>query len=404
MLSKVERGLPSDKSKPSEAVTDVALGCSKVCKRFQLVDAGDAWRIIFGVEKSQKQFEALRDVSILVPKGKIVGVLGHNGAGKSTLLRILGGVYKPTSGAVHVTGEIAGLFELGGLGSRFLTGREYAIRVLEYLGVGRTSLPDLLDDIREFSELGEHFERRIFTYSSGMAARLYFATATALERDIYLIDELLSVGDEYFQSKCWGRIRERLTWGASGVLVTHDWSAVIKLCERSYVLDQGEVAISGPSDEVIAQYLCLEPPPLNIARFGQMETSFVAETGQDLELLIPIEVLEPACIEFAFSIEFLRLGFGWEIVILSDYHSVVGLPGRRMITVRIPRLPLAPNRYSFNLFLQKRNDDGTGGLVCDRRTWTSGNGLALDVRGSECNALVRLPMNPRVVEAKYASY
>jgi lipopolysaccharide transport system ATP-binding protein len=367
------------------------------------VDAGDAWRIIFGVEESQKQFEARRDVSILVPKGKIVGVLGYNGAGKSTLLRILGGVYKPTSGAVYVSGEIAGLYELGGLSNRFLTGREYALRMLGYLGVERSSFQELLADICEFSELNEHFERPIMTYSSGMAARLYFATATALERDIYLIDELLSVGDEYFQAKCWKRIRERLTRGASGVLVTHDWSAVIKLCERSYVLDHGEIAISGLSDEVIAQYLRLEPPPLNIARFGQMETSFVAETGQDLELRIPIEVLEPERIEFAFSIEFLRLGFGWEIVILSDYHSVADLPGRRTVAVQIPRLPLAPNRYSLNLFLQKRNDDSTGGVVCDRRTWTSGNGLELNVKGPQSAALVRIPMNLRVVR-KYASH
>lgn len=403
MFSKAETSLLSDQPQPSEVAADVALGCSKVCKRFQLVDAGDAWRIIFGMQESQKQFEALRDVSILVPKGKIVGVLGYNGAGKSTLLRILGGVYKPTSGAVHVGGEIAGLYELGGLSNQFLTGREYALRMLEYLGMKRGGIQELLADISEFSELKEHFERPIMTYSSGMAARLYFATATALERDVYLIDELLSVGDEYFQAKCWKRIRERLTRGASGVLVTHDWSAVIKLCERSYVLDHGEIAISGPSDWVIAQYLRLDPPPLNIARFGRMETSFAAETGQDLELLIPIEVFEPACVEFAFSIEFLRLGFGWEIILLSDYHAVGGLPGRRTITIQIPRLSLAPNRYSLNLFLRKRNDDGAGGVVCDRRTWTSGNGLELNVGGPQSAALVRMPMNLRVVQ-KYATH
>lgn len=403
MLSKVEQDLQRDSFPNIENVTDIVIECHNVCKRFQLVDAGDAWRIILGIEKIQKQFEALSDISLLVPKGKIVGVLGYNGAGKSTLLRILGRVYKPTSGVVYVNGEIAGLFELGGLSNRFLTGREYALRMLEYLGAEGGSVQALLADIREFSELNEHFERPISTYSSGMAARLYFATATALEKEIYLIDEVLSVGDEYFQAKCWKRIRERLTRGASGVLVTHDWSAVIKLCERSYVLDRGRITISGPSDEVIAQYLRLDAPPLNIARFGHMERSFQAETGQDLELTIPIEVFESANIEFAFSIEFLRLGFGWEILILSNYHSVTDAPGLRTIALRISRFPLTPNRYSLNLFLRKWNDDRTGVVVCDRRTWTSGNGLELNVKGSKEAALVRVPLKPRMV-SKYASH
>lgn len=403
MLGKVEPDCWNAEFQPDGGVTDVALWCQKLCKRFQLVDAGDAWRIIFGIEKPHEQFEALHDVSLVVPKGRIVGVLGHNGAGKSTLLRVLGGVYPPTAGVVHINGEIAGLYELGGLGSRFLTGREYALRMLGYLGVIGSSLPELLADIREFSELSEHFERPISTYSSGMATRLYFATATAIERDVYLIDELLSVGDEYFQAKCWRRIRERLTHGASGVLVTHDWSAVIKLCERSYILDRGKITLSGPSDEVIAQYLRLEAPSRDVARFGHMERTVEAQTGEDLRLTIPLEMLEPASVEFAFSIEFLRLGFGWEILILSDYHPVSGVPGLQTLTIQIPRFPLAPNRYSLNLFLRKWNESHTAVVACDQRTWTSGNGLELSVHGTQCAALVRLPMNLRVVE-RYASH
>lgn len=389
---------------PDEHLASSALGCNNVGKRFQLIDRGDAWRIIFGVSEPRRQFEALRDVSLLVPKGKIVGVLGHNGAGKSTLLRILGGVYKPTSGSVFVNGGVLGLFELGGLGGRFLTGRDYAVRVLSYLGVPGAKMPDLLDEVCKFSELGEYFERRIFTYSSGMAARLYFATATALEREVYLIDELLSVGDEYFQAKCWRRIRDRLTRGASGVLVTHNWSAVIKLCGRSYVLDHGAITTAGPSDEVVAKYLRLEPPKSNAASFGTMNPSFRAHCGTDLELLIPIEVREPVLIELAFSIEFLRLGFGWEILMLSDFHLITETKGSHIASIRIPKLPLAPQKYSLNLFLRTCNADRTQPIECDKRTWTSDNGLELDVKGTECSALVRLQMNPRVVEAKYASY
>lgn len=403
-MSTVDVNSEYDRSVSDQAATSPALSCSNVGKWFPVINRGDAWQIIFGIGEPRKQFEALRDVSILVPKGKVVGVLGHNGAGKSTLLRILGGVYRPTSGNVYVGGEVAGLYELGGFGNRFLTGREYALRVLGYLGVPSAKLPELFDDIREFSELGEYFERRIFTYSSGMEARLYFATATALEREVYLIDEILSVGDEYFQAKCWRRIRDRLTRGASGVLVTHDWSAVIKLCERSYVLDHGAITISGHSDEVVAKYLRLETPKSNKAHFGAMGTSFRAHSGEDLELLIPIEVCEPVLVELAFSIEFLRLGFGWEIMILSDFCPITKNAGKHVAAIRIPRLPLAPRKYSLNLFLRTLNAERTQPIECDKRTWTANNGLELEVLGPPSNGLVRLPAPTRIVETKHAAY
>ncbi len=208
----------------------VALRCTNVEKTFAVQREQRVWRILFGSQRDAKGpvIHALRDISMEVPRGKIVGILGRNGAGKSTLLRLLGQVYSPTSGHIEIFGQVAGLFELGGMGNPNLTGREYAVRYLQFMGAAKRDLDGILDDIADFSELGEAFDQRIRTYSSGMGARLYFAVATVHQHEIYLIDELLSVGDEHFQAKCWQRMRLRLLNGASGVLVTHDWTAIIK--------------------------------------------------------------------------------------------------------------------------------------------------------------------------------
>lgn len=179
-----------------------SMSCIGVNKVFPIYDEGASWRVIFGRKSNSKSINALSDISLEVPKGKFVGILGHNGAGKSTLLRTLGGVYSPTSGQIKSEGYISSLFELGGFGNRYLTGREYATRLLRFHGVKKSELTDLVEGIHDFSELNQSFDQRIQSYSSGMAARLYFATATAIQHDIYLVDEILSVGDEHFQTKC----------------------------------------------------------------------------------------------------------------------------------------------------------------------------------------------------------
>jgi len=385
---------------------DFALRCVNVSKTFAVQREQRVWRILLGMDGRGKGpvVEALRDISLTVPRGKIVGILGRNGAGKSTLLRLLGHVYTPTTGRIEVNGQVAGLFELGGMGNPNLTGREYAVRYLRFMGVAGDDLPDVLEDIADFSELGDAFDQRIRTYSSGMGARLYFAVATAYQYEIYLIDELLSVGDEHFQAKCWRRMRERLLGGASGVLVTHDWSAIVKLCEQACVIEEGRFSFAGSSDSAVVSYLKLPVPKAGAARFpASLPQEFVLQSGAESSITLPVEILEDVAVDCAISIEMLLIGIGWEIVILSEYYPVGDTAGSYSVEFKIPALPLAPGKYSLNLFLSQRPAAGgqqRAGL--DGRSWTYGNGLTLFVEGNPLPAAVSLPFSARPIPAEVA--
>lgn len=342
-------------------------------------------------------FAAVDGVDLKVPGGEVVGVLGRNGAGKSSLLRLVGGIYAPDKGSVSVNGDLAGLFELGGMGSEQLTGREFAQRYLQLFDVPRRAHPQLLEDVKQFSELGDYFDERIATYSAGMGARLYFAVATAVPHDVYLIDEVLSVGDEHFQAKSWGRMRERLSGGASGLLVTHDWSAVIKLCRESKVMDRGRFILSGPSDEVVAKYLELPPPPADAARMIGLPTGVVeAQSCQDWVLEFDVQSSVDTAVELAMSIEALQLGMGWEAIILTEFQRVCSKCGTYRVRLCVPRLPLAPGTYSLNLFLSTAMDEVTRARQSlDVRSWTYGNGLGLRVVGNGTGGMTSLPLQWR---------
>ena len=381
----------------SDYQQDIALRCVNVEKSYAVQKELRVWRMLLGAESEGQMIHALRDISMEVPRGKIVGILGRNGAGKSTLLRVLGGVYAPTRGQVEARGQIAGLFEMGGMGNANLTGREYAERYLRVMGVQKEQLPALLDDIHEFSELGKAYDQRVRTYSSGMGARLYFATATALQNEIYLIDELLSVGDEHFQAKCWQRMRQLLLNGASGVLVTHDWTAILKLCEQAHVIEQGRFSFSGPSDQAVVSYLKVPRTEATTARFSSSNKhNHVARSGEDATLTLWVDILEAAPVVFAISIEMLRIGIGWEIVLLADGIPVAEQPGCYEVTVAIADLPLAPGDYSLNVFLAQRKQTPLDAVVgFDSRTWTTGNGYELRVEGEDCSAAAKLPFVAR---------
>lgn len=376
----------------------LAVYCEDVHKSYPIHKSIRLRDILFGNPARQQVIHALRGVSMQVPSGRIVGVIGRNGAGKSTLLRVLAGVYEPSAGRVAVVGDIAGLFELGGFGNLNLTGRAYAQRYLGIMGASTSRYSALLDDIREFSELEDAFEEAILTYSSGMRARLYFATATALQSDVYLIDELLSVGDEHFQSKCWLRMRERLLNGASGVLITHDWSAVLKLCEQTCVIEKGEFRYVGESDKAVVRYLNIPTPQPTAARLApDNPMTYTATSGEDAALEFLVEVLERgAAVEFAVSVEMLRIGAGWEIVLLQDQIEVAAQPGRYRLRITICQLPLTPGDYSLNIFLSGYRDALPGvRQQFDIRSWTLGTGLRLQVGGTATAAAVRLPYEVR---------
>lgn len=380
----------------TKATPSTALRCTAVQKLYPVKGELNAWHIFTSSKSlaSVRTICALDDISLEVPRGKIVGILGRNGAGKSTLLRILGGVYSPTRGTVEAFGRVIGLFELGGLGNPYLTGREYVRRFLEIMGEAPENAPHLIEDILEFSELGAAFDKKIRTYSSGMAARLYFATATSLRGEIYLIDELLSVGDEHFQAKCWRRMRDRLMDGASGVLVTHDWTATVKLCERAYILERGHLSAGDASDKAVAAYLKVPHQAGNVARFREsLAQTYHVTGGEDACIVLPVEILEPGPVDLAVSIEILRIGLGWEIVLLAGDMRVGEAPGCFEVSVNIPALPLAPGKYSLNVFLSPAREPSSNApkVGLDVRSWTCGNGLDLFVEGEPNPLPVSMP-------------
>lgn len=376
----------------------ISVSCAGISKSFALVDAGNVWKVAFSDIAKLERFQALSDITFSVPKGEFVGVLGRNGAGKSTLLRVIGGVYPPDSGQVRLQGSLSGLYELGLVGNPQLTGRQYAERLLTTHGFRSRERDEMIADIHDFSELGERFEDPVQTYSAGMGARLFFATATAGQYEVYLLDEILSVGDQHFQAKCWRRLRDRIAHGASGILVTHDWGAVLKLCTTAHVIERGKLIFSGPAERATRIYLYgQDAAPVyrtDIARLGSPPPSSIYRAvGDDLDLSVDVDVFEDKEIRVAFVIERMQPGFGWENVMMTRYPEIVGTrKGRHHVRIRVPDLPLEPGSYQLSIQLVTPDPEAPGVFILvDSLGWLSSNGIALTVTGDEDGG-IRLPM------------
>lgn len=197
------------------------------------------------VSFSQKTFQVLDNVSFDIYPGDFVGIMGKNGAGKSTLLKLISGIYTPTTGTITTRGVIAPLIELGAGFHPELTGIENIYLNASILGFGKEATESALNDIIEFSELGEHIHRMIKNYSSGMLVRLGFSIATHLAAPILLVDEVLAVGDISFQRKCIQKIKELHKQGRTIILITHDPNAVREHCNRCIVIDNKRKVYDG---------------------------------------------------------------------------------------------------------------------------------------------------------------
>lgn len=196
-------------------------------------------------------FLAVDDVSFTVQQGESIGLMGLNGSGKSTLLKLINGVMRPDSGKVLTRGRIAGLIATGAGFHPQLTGRENVYLNAAILGMSEKETKARFDDIVEFADIGKFLDTPVGHYSSGMFARLGFAVAVHTESDIFLVDEVLAVGDRPFKKKCMARMEEIKKEGRTLFYVSHAPASVRKMCDRVLVLEQGRLAFDGPTNEGI---------------------------------------------------------------------------------------------------------------------------------------------------------
>lgn len=231
-----------------------------------------------------RDFYALKGISFQVRKGESVGIIGRNGSGKSTLLQIIAGTLQPTTGSVSVQGRVAALLELGSGFNPEFTGRENVYLNAAVLGLTRAETDAKFDSIAAFADIGDFLDQPVKTYSSGMLIRLAFAVAVSVEPEILVVDEALSVGDVFFQQKCFQRVRQMLDGGVSLLYVSHDTTAMQNLCNRAVLLKDGETVYEGPPEEAVSRYYAVSTPSgvtrnANTVAHG---TSSVREQQQNL--------------------------------------------------------------------------------------------------------------------------
>ncbi|MDN3934704.1 ABC transporter ATP-binding protein [Arthrobacter sp. YD4] len=234
-----------------------AIEVSNISKQFVLRHTRSLKEAVVWLAKGRKgdlseKFHALKNVSVEVQAGETVALLGLNGSGKSTLLKHISGVMLPDSGTVKTRGRVAGLIEVGAGFHPDLSGRDNVFLNGAILGMTEQQVKDRFDDIVEFSEIGQFIDTEVKFYSSGMYLRLAFSVAVHTDPEVFLIDEILAVGDEPFQRKCIGKIQELARDGKTLVVVSHDLDLVSRICERGVVLEHGKLMFDGPIEEAVA--------------------------------------------------------------------------------------------------------------------------------------------------------
>ena len=237
----------------------VVIRVENVTQRFRVIhERPDSLRELFSKflrhTVSYHDLDAVKNVSLEVPRGQMLGLIGRNGSGKSTLLKIIAGVYKPTAGRVSVQGKIAPLIELGAGFHHELTGRENILLNGLLMGYSKEEMRQREQSIIDFAEIGEFIDAPIKQYSSGMHTRLAFAVATEVDPQVLILDEILAVGDAAFQQKCFARIQNFREAGKTILFVSHAMPTVIRFCDRAILLENGSMVADGDPAEVAEIY------------------------------------------------------------------------------------------------------------------------------------------------------
>jgi len=246
--------------------------------------------------KPNEEHWVLRNVSFEIQQGEAIGIIGQNGAGKSTLLKMITGTSQPSEGQVRVNGKIAAILELGMGFNPDLTGRENAYHGLGLMGYNHAEVEQVMSKLEAFADIGDYFDQPVRVYSSGMQMRVAFAVVTARRPEVLIVDEVLAVGDMYFQHKCMAKIREFQREGTSLLLVSHDPGAVRSLCDRAVMLESGSVIKVGAATEVMDYYqafIVKEEYDLNIPESKGIDVNQKSNLSKkDKKILISEDVLK----------------------------------------------------------------------------------------------------------------
>ena len=245
-----------EKKTSTEYSEDLAISVKGLKKMYKLYNKpSDRLLDAFGLKKhNYKEHYALNGVDIDIKKGETIGIIGTNGSGKSTMLKIITGVLNPTEGSVSVNGRISALLELGAGFNMEYNGLENVYLNGTMMGFSRKEIDKRLDDILSFADIGDYIYQPVKTYSSGMFVRLAFAVAINIDPEILIVDEALSVGDVFFQSKCYHKFEEFKAAGKTILFVSHDLSSIAKYCDRVVVLNKGDKLAEGGPKEMIDLY------------------------------------------------------------------------------------------------------------------------------------------------------
>jgi lipopolysaccharide transport system ATP-binding protein len=331
-------------------------------------------RPVRGRTSRSEPFWAIRDVSLEVEHGQVLGIIGRNGAGKSTLLKILTRITEPTSGTARLRGRTASLLEVGTGFHPELTGRENIYLNGSILGMKRNEIDSRFDEIVDFSEIERFLDTPVKRYSSGMYVRLAFAVAAHLDPEILIVDEVLAVGDIAFQKKCLGKMSEAAGSGRTVLLVSHNLVAVESLCSQAILLDRGRVAARGPIRSVIESYVemvsaaaaldlsaredragdgALRFTSLELRTGPQLRRSGVAICGEDLEFVVGYTAagtLRDVKVSIAVDSDVGQGLFAMGNEIVGTTWDSIASSGSFTCLVR--RLPLAPGQYYLRLYAE----------------------------------------------------
>ncbi len=321
---------------------------------------------------------ALKNISFEVKRGEVVGIIGRNGAGKTTLLRILSRITEPTEGWAEIRGRVGSLLEVGTGFHPELTGRENIYLNGAILGMKKAEIDRKFDEIVAFAEVERFIDTPVKRYSSGMRVRLAFAVAAHLEPEILLVDEVLAVGDAAFQKKCLGKMGNVAKEGRTVLFVSHNMAAVINLCGRAILLDEGKLVLNGQPDTVIGNYLTRTTPssgcwnvdraklegsgPVQITAIDVLDLG--GEPLQDLTtgggfvLRAQYELEENVKIPSASFVVRLKNYMGVEVLRLSNTpisgFPIESLSGKGQIDLVIPVLPFTEGKYSFDVAVGRK--------------------------------------------------